>query len=224
MRRDPRPPVATLQRASRRHRDLCYVLTDRSDVDEFAVAIIRSERSATDAEASDRSVDIVNRGATSWPVIVDNVPVETLDSSWANAVPATLGHHARPGETGLDESGLRPNRVQWRVHRTSQYGTTMVDASVGLRWTFGTRHEGRGAYISRTWIEVPKCHVAWGVQLQLAAQVLHVRNVGSDHDPVAGIPVGIVGSITTPLGSESLDWRLAIRGDGSTTRWSSGRR
>lgn len=214
MRHDPRPSVALLQRAARRHRDLCYILTDHSNVDEYAVAITRPPALTTRRSAP--PVDIVNRGATTWPVVVDNRPVEGL---WAGAVPATADAHA-----GIDESELRPNRVQWRIHRTSQYGTTMIDAAVRLRWTFGARHRGSGAYIPRLWIDVPFCHVGWGVRLRLTAHVLRARNVGSDIDPVAGIPVAVSGSITTPLGDESIDWRIAIRGDGSTTRWWSGGR
>lgn len=215
MQRDPRPSVALLQRAARRHRDLCYILTDRSNVDEYTVAITRT--SSADAGSTPAPpVDIVNRGAAVWPVIIDNRPVEGL---WANAVPAMADVRG-----GLDESGLRPNRVQWHIQRTSQYGTTMIDAAVGLLWTYGARHQGSGAYIPRLWIDVPFCEVGWGVRLKLTAHALRGRNVGSDDEPIAGVPVAVSGSITTPLGDESLDWRMAIRGDGSTTRWWSGGR
>ena len=156
----------------------------------------------------DSDIALINHGATVWPIVIDNRSVVGL---WASAVPAMSG--------ALEENGLRPNRVHWRILRTSQYGTTMIDATVRLRWTFGAQHAQRGAYIPRLWIDVPRCEVGWGVRLQLTALVLRGRNVGSEHDPVAGLPVAVAGSITTPLGNETIDWRLAIRGDGSTTRW-----
>ena len=213
---DLRPTVATLQRSARRHRELCYHLTDHSNVDEYTVAIAR----APDAPATPAvAVDIVNSGTSIWPIVIDSQPVERLESTWASATPAVSGDLG-----DVTDIGVRPNKVQWRVHHVSQYGTPMVDAAVRLCWNFGARLHGCGAYIPRMWVDVPHCAVAWGVRLQLTAHVLLGRNVGSDRHPVAGLPVGVVGSITTPLGVEPIDWRVAIRGDGSTTRWWSSER
>src|SRR3954452_13743232 len=124
---------------------------------------------------------IVNAAKFAWDVIKDGAPSADISNSTANAVPQVDDWQALSDAKG-------PN--SYRMHDHVDYVWPLddyehVEFTILLKWDFGARYKGGGAFIPNVWVEVPECFVGfgWHVDIRLTAQ--HPTNAGSATAPLA---------------------------------------
>jgi hypothetical protein len=152
---------------------------------------------------------IANIASAAWHVIESNKPSSSLASNTCNAVPD--GVHDLNSLT--DAQG--PNSLVWRLRKENAYGIEVVDISFDLRWEYGARYRGGGAYISNCYLYVPRCNVLWGFNVDVNLHVHNPTNAGTDSAPIARLPLTISGTVSSLVNSHSLQWDFILFGDGN---------
>jgi hypothetical protein len=144
---------------------------------------------------------LVNLGSTAWHVVEGGKPSASLVSNACNAVPA--------GVTAFtDVQG--PNTVVWSLTRTNGHGLDVVDVAFGLRWEYGARHGGAGAYIPNCYLYVPRCSVLWGYSVDVSLYV----HPPEEADEIARLPLTVSGTVSSLLRDEPVRWDFWLDGDG----------
>lgn len=191
-------------------------ISHRLHIDEYVLTVLRPHDS--DPVDTDRRDDrhgtvaprLHNPYDRRWKVIDGRGPHPDLARHRAAGLPT---------DAEIQPTDLRPNRIRWRLARRPTSGQPAVDIAVNLHWQFGALHRGV-AFVHRAWVDVPVCSLGEHVAIDLLVEFLPPRVVGS----TAVLPVRLDGAVANPGGIEAFDWRLALRGDGSTTAWTSSAR
>jgi hypothetical protein len=152
---------------------------------------------------------VSNIASAAWHVIESNKPSASLASNTCNAVPADL--HDFSALT--DAQG--PNSVTWRLTMENAFTVDVVDIAFDLRWEYGARHHGGGAFIPNCYLYVPKCQVLWGFEVDVQLHVHNPSNAGSEAAPIARLPLTISGSVSSLVNTHSLQWDFVLFGNGS---------
>ncbi len=155
------------------------------------------------------SGDAANIASTAWHVVESNKPSASLAVEHCNAVPAGMSD---PVSSLTAAQG--PNRLVWRLTRQNYLDWDVVDIAFDLRWEFGARHKGGGAYIPNCYLYVPHCNVLWGQTVNIQIHVHNPSNAGTETAPVARLPLTISGSVSNMLQSETVQWDFVLFGDG----------
>ncbi|GAA0815843.1 hypothetical protein [Spirilliplanes yamanashiensis] len=152
---------------------------------------------------------IANVASAAWHVIESGKPSASLASNTCNAVPAGIADplHSLTGAQG-------PNSLVWRLRQENGFGVEVVDISFDLRWEFGARHRGGGAYIPNCYLYVPRCTVLWGFTVDVQVHVHNPTNGGTETAPVARLPLTVSGSVSSLVNTHSVQWDFVLFGDG----------
>ncbi len=150
---------------------------------------------------------VVNTGAEAWYVVESGKPSTELDQSYCSALPQL------DDWTALS-AGQGANRILWRLRYTNALGLDVVLASFELKWEYGARSGGSGAFIPSCWLQVPHCDVLWGYSADIALHAHQPSMAGTENAPVARLPVTISGSVTTPFWTDPVRWDYTLFGDG----------
>jgi hypothetical protein len=153
---------------------------------------------------------IMNLGKTSWDIIKDGVATPDGDLT-ANAVPQVDDWHSLSGVLG-------PNvhRLHYFVRKASPFEDRFqVEFDIEIKWQFGARYKGGGAYIPNLWVEVPACSVAWLWHVDIRMSVHPpVNSAGEGKPPNACIPFTIKGEVGSPVVSRHVEWGFEVYGNG----------
>jgi hypothetical protein len=151
---------------------------------------------------------VSNIASAAWHVIESNKPSQSLATNTCNAVPT--GIHDLNGLT--DAQG--PNSVTWSLVMENAFTVDVVDIAFDLRWEYGARHKGGGAFIPNCYLYVPKCSVLWGFDVDVQLHVHNPTNAGTDTAPIARLPLTISGSVSSLVKTESVQWDFVLFGNG----------
>jgi hypothetical protein len=149
-----------------------------------------------------------NALSTAWHVIESNKPSSSLATSACNAVPAEL-----PDVAALT-GAQGPNGVRWRLLMANAFDAYVVDIAFDLRWEYGARYHGGGAFITDCYLYVPRCKVLWGFEVDAAVHVHPPDNAGTASAPLARLPLTVSGSVRTLFDTHQLRWDFVLYGDG----------
>jgi hypothetical protein len=151
--------------------------------------------------------DVVNVATQAWKIIEDGKPTAALDGTTCNAVPHVDDWTGLTGATG-------PNRLARKLQYTNGFSMDTVLLRLELRWEYGARYKGAGAFIPNCWITVNECSVKWMYNLNLTMHVHNPTNAGTDTAPNARLPITISGSVSTPFWTDTVDWNYTLYGNG----------
>ncbi len=147
--------------------------------------------------------------STAWQVIESGKPSASLASQHCNAVPAGI---TDPVSALTDAQG--PNRLTWRLKMENAFTVDVVDIAFDLRWEFGARYHGGGAFIPNCYLYVPQCSVLWGFDVNIGIHVHNPSNAGTESAPVARLPLTVSGSVSSLVNSHSVQWDFVLFGNG----------
>jgi hypothetical protein len=155
---------------------------------------------------------IVNVAKFAWEVIKDGKPTVDISNSTANAVPQVDDWQSLTDTRG-------PN--SYRIHYTNSFlwpfdDYVHVEFEILLKWDFGARYQGGGAFIPNIWVEVPSCFVGWPWNANISITAQHPTNAGSAGAPMARIPVTVKGTVGSGAELDHVEWGFVLFGDGSS--------
>lgn len=153
---------------------------------------------------------ILNFAKAAWHVIEDGAPSADLDGSTANAMPDVDNW-----QDVTDARGPNVYQMAYNIGFVWPFEDyDHVQIKILLKWQFGGRYRGGGAFIPNVWVEVPECFVGWGwdVDIDLVAQ--NPTNAGQSGAPLACLPVTVKGTVKSVLESYHVEWGAVLYGDG----------
>src|SRR6266498_3816176 len=133
--------------------------------------------------------DVANIASTAWHVIESNKPSASLASNTCNAVPAGISD---PISSLTDAQAPVPRAVL-----PAEVELDVVDIEFDLRWEYGARYRGGGAFISNCYLYVPTCTVLWGFDVNVQIHVHNPSNAGTETAPIARLPLTVSGSVSS---------------------------
>lgn len=155
--------------------------------------------------------EIVNTKHAFWYVIQDNAVTDDLDTVMANAVP-----NVNDWDSLTDAHWPNVRRLRYRRdHEFPVDDHHPVEFVVDLKWMYGAKYKGGGAFIQGAWIEVSKhyLHHPWNVNLRAGTST--PSNGGSPSAPLAIMPVTITGEVTIGSTTDHVRWDIVLYGDGN---------
>jgi hypothetical protein len=156
---------------------------------------------------------IVNMAKLGWDIIKDGAPAVDIQSSTANAVPQVDDWQ------NLTNTHPKPNVLRVYYNRSFLWPLDDYDHvqfEILLKWDFGARYKGGGAYIPNVWIEVPTCFAGWPWDVNIGLHAQHPTNTGDLTAPHARIPVTISGSVSSGAEHHTVQWGFVLFGNGSS--------
>lgn len=164
---------------------------------------------ASDATPADQYADqIVNLGKKIWDVIVANKPVVNISVDSASALPVGVKHW-----TEL-ESWQAPKARLFGVKFVNLLGSTVVDFTFRLVYTYGGGLSGKGMYLTNVAFVPANLEVAWGYTYNAKSSVVNVTNAGTHDSPVAAAEVMFSWSVDTILKHSEGSSSYYVKGDG----------
>jgi hypothetical protein len=153
--------------------------------------------------------EVTNVASTAWHVVEANKPSASLVSNTCNAVPQ--GVDPLTGLTGAQG----PNRIVWRLSMENAFTVDVVDIAFDLRWEYGARNAGGGAFIPNCYLYVPRCSVQWGFEVNVQIHAHAPTNVGTETAPIARLPLTVIGSVNSLVNTQSVQWDFELYGNGA---------
>jgi hypothetical protein len=155
---------------------------------------------------------IVNMAETAWKIIESGAPSAEITTATANAVPQVDDWQSLTNAVGpMWVSRRRKIRFKWPLDDYLHVDVTMV-----LKWDYGARYHGGGAYIPNVWVEVPECFVGWPWDVNVNLTARNPTNAnGSGEPPLARLPVTLSGTIASPGESYTVQYGFELFGDGN---------
>jgi hypothetical protein len=150
--------------------------------------------------------DVTNVASTAWYVIESSKPSPSLATNSCNAVPAGVSDPL---------SSLGPNRLTWRLQLENAFTVDVVDIEFDLRWEYGARHSGGGAFIPNCYLYVPTCSVLWGFDVNVQIHAHSPTNGGTGAAPMARLPLTVDGTVSSLVNDHGVRWDFVLCGDGS---------
>lgn len=154
-----------------------------------------------------------NTGQAAWQVIKDGQPSAEIQSGYANAVPDVSDWQNLRGAPD------QPNIYYWPLTVTNSwpFEKKVIDIQFELKWMYGARYNGGGAFIPNLWIHVPHCRVLWGWSCDIKLTVGNPDNASNDTGrPIARVPVTVHGTTSSGLETTNYQWDFTLRGDGNS--------
>jgi hypothetical protein len=155
---------------------------------------------------------IVNMAKLAWDVIKDGKPAVDISNSTANAVPQVDDWQT------LTDTQSRPNVRRIYYHNSFMWPLDDYDHvqfEILLKWDYGARYQGGGAFIPNIWIEVPQCFAGWPWDVNISLTAHHPTNTGGSGAPHARIPVTISGTVSSGAEHHTVQWGYVLFGNGS---------
>jgi hypothetical protein len=155
--------------------------------------------------------EVVNVAKFAWDIIKDGKASAEIGDSTANAVPQVDDWLAL-----TDTRGPNVRRMSYHVAFVWPFDDYVhAEFDILLKWQFGARYKGGGAFIPNLWIEVPSCFVAYGWDAHIGITTRHPTNVGQAGAPHAALPVTIKGTVSSPLETYHVEWGFVAYGSGA---------
>lgn len=157
---------------------------------------------------------IVNLAKLGWDIIKAGEPAADISSSTANAVPDVDDWQSLTDSRG-------PNVLRMYYSRSFVWPLDDYDhvqLEILLKWDYGSRYRGGGAFIPNVWIEVPTCFVGFGWDADLSVITRNPTNAGSVEAPHARLPVTIRGVVSSGLEHHHVEWGYVLFGSGAYER------
>jgi hypothetical protein len=95
------------------------------------------------------------------------------------------------------------------------FSVDVVDIEFDLRWEYGARHRGGGAFIPNCYLYVPTCSVLWGFDVNVQIHVHNPSNAGTETAPIARLPLTVSGSVSSLVNSHGVQWDFQLFGNGT---------
>ncbi|MGZ6986617.1 MAG: hypothetical protein ACXVKP_17100 [Ilumatobacteraceae bacterium] len=156
---------------------------------------------------------IANLAKLAWEVITDGKPSADIFNSTANAVPQVEDWQSLTETRG-------PNSYRMFYHRAYLWpfdDCDHVQLQILLKWEFGARYKGGGAFIPNIWVEVPECFVGFGWDANISFAAQQPTNAGSDVAPHARIPVTLMGTVSSGSELHHVEWGFVLFGSGAAS-------
>jgi hypothetical protein len=157
------------------------------------------------------SADTVISGAKlAWEIIKDGKPSADIHNSTAAAVPGVSDWMSLS-----DARGPNVRRMYYHVSFVWPFDDYVhAEFDILLKFQYGARYNGGGAFIPNLWIEVPTCFVAWGWTADINFIGRNPTNAGEAGSPIAALPLTISGSVSSPLETYHVEWGFTAYGNG----------
>ena len=156
---------------------------------------------------------IVNVAKFAWDVIKDGKPAADIANSTANAVP-----QVDDWQTLTETRG--PNSYRIKYHNSFVWpfdDYDHVQFEILLKWDWGARYHGGGAFIPNIWVEVPEVFAGWPWSVNIGLTSQHPTNAGPANAPLARIPVTVKGTAGSGAELYHLEWGFVLFGSGEST-------
>jgi hypothetical protein len=157
---------------------------------------------------------IVNAAELAWEVIKAGAASAEINSSRANAVPDVDDWRSLSGTQG--PNGYRMYYSRGFVWPFDDYDHVQIE--IKLRWEYGARYRGGGAYIPNLWVEVPECFCGWPWTANISLETHAPTNAGTQDAPIARLPVTLKGDVGSGAEHHHVEWGFILFGDGSSQR------
>ena len=162
---------------------------------------------------------IQNTAKAAWTVIKDGEPSQEIGTSSANAVP--LVDDWQSLVTGFYSPKSIRMDYEWPVNIPSWMGCYVyVDFTILLKWDYGARYTGGGAFIPSVWLEVPEAYDGWSWHTNIDVRFHPPTNANASDPskPVARIPVTVSGSVKTYEHDQHVEWGFTLYGNGDWSK------
>ena len=155
---------------------------------------------------------IVNAARLAWEIISSGEASAEIGSSTANAVPQVDDWQSLTGTTG--PNGYRMYTSRGFLWPFDDYDHVQIE--IKLRWEYGARYKGGGAYIPNVWVEVPQCFVGYPWDANISFQAMDPSNAGTEEAPLARLPVLVKGTVSSGAELHHVEWSFVLFGDGTS--------
>lgn len=153
---------------------------------------------------------IVNVAKFAWDVIKDGRAAADITDSTANAVPQVADWQSLTETRGPNVRRLS----YWNSFLWPLDDYVHVEFEILLKWDFGARYRGGGAFIPNVWVDVPECFVGWPWYADISLTAHHPTNAGDASRPVARIPVTVRGAAGSGASVDHIEWGFVLYGTG----------
>lgn len=155
---------------------------------------------------------IVNIGQKVWDVIKANEAVLNVKHDYANALPKGV----RSAEELDGFSDLQARGV--RLFGKNLYGATVYDVTLTAVHQYGGSYEGRGKFLETVTLLPSFVDVMWGYTLDVGVTRISAVNHGTSQDPVAGLTMEGLVSVSTVMQKHQQRMIYQFRGDSQSVR------
>jgi hypothetical protein len=153
---------------------------------------------------------IVNAAKFAWEIIKGGEATAEIGNSTANAVPQVDDWQAL-----TDTRGPNVHRIHYsRLYLWPLDDYVHVEFEILLKWQYGARYKGGGAFIPNLWIEVPQCFVGWPWNADISITAHNPTNAGEAGAPLASIPVTVKGTVGSGAEWHHVEWGFILYGNG----------
>lgn len=157
---------------------------------------------------------IVNAAEFVWKVIEKGAPSADIQNKTANAVPKVDDWKSLTDTQGPNVCKMQyTNAFLWPLDDYLH-----VDIQISLKWQFGARYSGGGAFIPNIWLEVPECFVGFPWSATIGFEARNPTNAGTARAPLAAMPVTVRGSVSSGAESNTVEWGWVLYGNGAVTQ------
>jgi hypothetical protein len=159
------------------------------------------------------SADAIVAGATlAWDIIKSGEASADIETSTAMAIPDVDDWHAQTSDTR--------GPAAMRIHYANSFLWPLddyvhVEFEILLKWQYGARYRGGGAFIPNIWTEVPQLFVGWPWNADIRFVAHHPTNAGTADAPLAAIPVTVRGTVGSGAELHHVEWGFVLYGNGN---------
>jgi hypothetical protein len=140
-------------------------------------------------------------------IIEKGKPNSSLPSQMANAVPKNDDWQALTGAQG-------PKIIAAKYQIPGAIYGYNIDVLMHLKFDYGARYHGGGAFITNCWVDVPQCDVMWGFDFNCSFSAQNPENAQDEKSPLARLPVTLKANSSTVLANYTREWSYILYGDG----------
>ncbi|MGE4132029.1 MAG: hypothetical protein AB7F86_10365 [Bdellovibrionales bacterium] len=178
----------------------------------FATPVYDNECDGSQAKAWPSSEigwdEIINIGKEFWQIIEANKPVVHVELPVAHAMPRGLNCWSEL------ESWQIPRTQSYEVIYKNGFGIKVVTFRFRLQFTYGGSHAGRGRYLANVSVLASQLDVVWGYTFNANVDVARAVNLGSSHDPLAGLEMNLHWNVKTVLKESENSVHFFVSGNG----------
>lgn len=172
-------------------------------------------RLATIGEVIKVTKDLIALGEEIYKIIDKGRPVVNLNSAPISVLPKDEKGSAI--EAFSLTNWKNPKTKKFIVEAKNYLGMTPVSFEFTVIFSYGGKHNGKGAFINGAQIVPTKADVAWGYSLDASFSVQQITNQGTSANPVAAAVLSMKYNISTILKDSTENALFFINGNGVAT-------
>lgn len=128
---------------------------------------------------------LITIGEKIWQIVKDGQPTLNFATNSATAVPSGA-------VCAFNLSGWSvPYARTYKLSYENLYGSSVVEFTYKVIFSYGGNYQGRGAYLANVTIHPVDIQVSWGQNFDASVNIANVINIGNSEDPVAGMEVAL---------------------------------